>query len=551
MDSNALQTESGRLQKRKLRAAVILDNLEIRAWQLHALHKCSDIVDVQLILNCTNTCNKRHFVRNFFYYIINIFCLKNKETRIKKVDWFPAEIYNFNSIYHGSWQSFPPDVVSKLNGDIDVVIKFGMSLLRVPESLGVKYGILSYHHGDPGEYRGRPAGFYELMDSAKRVGVIVQRLSDVLDGGAIYAMAFSKIYHHSYKQTSENYYKNSAHLLRKAIQNATSGRTIRNTATGKNYRLPSNAVALKFFYVMGVRKLKRLLYAAFIEKKWNVAVTSYPSAELTDKGTKKISLKGAIIPEIQPRYSFYADPFFSSDGSELYVEAMNKYNGWGEIVSLDAATGVLKQVILKGGHYSYPQTVRDGQAEYLFPEAERHSVQQFVSLDKGSFLRAENVSGLERYNIVDATYFSTGGIHYIFASELKDAADNLLLFVSEHRCGPYREHPQNPIVIDPSCARMAGAILTIGDRKFRLGQNYCFGYGEKISVCEIEALSPMEYSERVVSEVEIDAGGRGPHTLNVNSGKIVMDFYSEKSSPFAGVRRVLAVIGDKLRNNSR
>jgi hypothetical protein len=127
-----------------------------------------------------------------------------------------------------------------------------MSLLR---SDGVLSGIpvFSFHHGDPSQFRGRPAGFYELLENADRSGIIVQRLSNELDGGEVYAFAESKLAHHSYKETALTFYGLSKYRLRKALINYQGNRPIPKRKGGKNYRLPSNLTvrtALKFAAVL-------------------------------------------------------------------------------------------------------------------------------------------------------------------------------------------------------------------------------------------------------------------------------------------------------------
>ena len=48
-----------------------------------------------------------------------------------------------------------------------------------------KFDILSFHHGDPEKYRGRPAGFYEVLNKEERLGFIVQKLRFALSGRKI------------------------------------------------------------------------------------------------------------------------------------------------------------------------------------------------------------------------------------------------------------------------------------------------------------------------------------------------------------------------------
>jgi hypothetical protein len=75
------------------------------------------------------------------------------------------------------------------NDEVAAIIKFGMGLLRIPSSEQLSVPILSYHHGDPAEFRGRPAGFYEMLAGRSVMGQVVQRLSNDLDAGDIVASA--------------------------------------------------------------------------------------------------------------------------------------------------------------------------------------------------------------------------------------------------------------------------------------------------------------------------------------------------------------------------
>ena len=72
---------------------------------------------------------------------------------------------------------------------IDAIVKFGLGLLRVPDRTVLPIPILSFHHGDPGAYRGRPAGFWELIEGASFVGQVVQILRNRLDAGRVVAFA--------------------------------------------------------------------------------------------------------------------------------------------------------------------------------------------------------------------------------------------------------------------------------------------------------------------------------------------------------------------------
>lgn len=522
----------------KVRAALIVDGNEIKSWQRAALEGAADLLDVQLVLSCTNTRIKRRLWRNFLYYILNFFSLRNSLTRRVSGYFSDVRVLGFESDYDGAWQVIPATVVDELRRlDIDVVVKFGMSLLRIDGPLaGVD--ILSFHHGDPESYRGRPAGFYELYQNADRVGIIVQRISNKLDAGDVYARGYSKICYHSYKKTAENFYHNSRFLLRKAIINYQNKTPVILNNLGPNYRLPSNWLVLKFLFRIFFRKLMRLSYGAFVEKKWGVVVYE----NMVFDTDLKLNVKDGVCAPIPASYVFYADPFFGGQGSCIRVEALDKRTGLGDIVQLDAKTLELERVLLKGKHYSYPFSFVDDGNSYIIPEAAGHSSPFYLKEscgEGGVNFEVSKLQGLESESLVDGTLFNRDGVYYFFCGYSNQAANTLQLFTSRKIDGPYAKHPACPIVIDPKSARMAGRIIENDGKIYRLGQNNCRGYGDGITVSEIVLLSESSYKEVSIGEVRFE-DACGPHTLDIYDGNMVLDFYKEKFSLLAGYRRLIA-----------
>lgn len=72
--------------------------------------------------------------------------------------------------------------VSALNPDILLLIN-GFGLIREPLLSIAPRGILSFHHGDMRQYRGMPAGFWEIYNSEAAIGLTVQRIGAGLDCG--------------------------------------------------------------------------------------------------------------------------------------------------------------------------------------------------------------------------------------------------------------------------------------------------------------------------------------------------------------------------------
>ena len=93
----------------KPKAAILIDNLKLKHWQKEALDVASKKIDIVLVLNCKNTFTKKNYIKYFLYYLLNIFSLKNSETKNKKYENSNIEIFNFNSSYNGMWQSIPQE----------------------------------------------------------------------------------------------------------------------------------------------------------------------------------------------------------------------------------------------------------------------------------------------------------------------------------------------------------------------------------------------------------------------------------------------------------
>lgn len=526
-----------------LRAALVIDGAEVTQWQKDALDAVADLLDVKFILSCTNTHTKKNLTKNFLYYLLNALVLKNRLTRKVQLDRKGVPLIEFQSIYEGIWQKIPSSVSREItNSNIDIVIKFGMSLLKIDEVLS-KMKILSFHHGDPAYFRGRPAGFYELLSRANSVGVIVQELSNKLDAGKVWAICHSKISHHSYKKTVINFYTNSRFLLRKALINLSKNDPVDIVPNGKNYRLPSNLLVVKFFAVIFMRKLKRIVYGAFYEKEWNIGTVG----KIEVKNHLSFNLFEIKSANIATSYSFYADPFFSVDGSKVRVEALNLRNGLGEIVELDAENLTLLNVLLKGNHYSYPFSFLSGNKEFLIPEVASHS-SSFILPTPFQIEGKLPLRGLENFRIVDSTVLEKDGRIYLFCGMNSSASDCLYLFSAEAYDKEFEPHPLNPIIIDPLRARMGGRVISHNGCLYRFGQNNSYGYGDGISICQITKLSSCDYEEKIVGSLCF-SDARGPHTIDVFEDKAVLDFYVDKFNLFAWYRRIVPYVLRRVRGN--
>ena len=521
-------------------ACLIVDSASISKWQHQALvDTCERGLEITTVLWCDNTTTPKRPVKHAASHALRLRPMSSDLT--KSVPWGDlvgpsAEVIHFQSEWEGAWQRVPASVGSKVGArDVDLIVKFGMYLLRDPQDIPSRLGVLSFHHGNTPKYRGRPAGFYELMTGADSVSAMVQRLNNNLDGGDVLALGEYRVTPHSYRRVSRTLYENSTLLLSKAIRNALRGEVLRLPTTGKNYRLPSNGTGARFVSRVGRAKLSRIAYGMTREKLWQIAQTAPIDLSTTHGLHHPTITRRYPVPK---GYSFVADPGVLEDGS-IVCEGMDRRTGLGQLLVLDAADPrALDTSGFGPGHLSYPFVVTDNDVSYLMPEMAGIGAQHIVRVGPGPSLGSVvPLAGLEAVRLVDPTVVKHGGRWWLFAGRsAATSADHLYLWSSDELLGPYREHPDNPIVIDPSCARPAGPIVAAGGELFRCGQDNRGSYGNGIVVRKIVSLTETTYREEPHAELRMREGF-GPHTLIVRDGYAVVDWYEERFNPLAWLLR--------------
>lgn len=524
-----------------MRAALILGpDTIVRAWTFQALSMAIDNgLEITTVLHCTNDERPPLKAKHAGYYALAILgrrrMMMSQSTDISSLLPPDVDVIRFESEWEGAWQRIPDETRAKLQG-VDVIVKFGMNLLKDPDDLPVKHGVLSYHHGDPELHRGRPAGFYELSAGEATMGVIVQKLSNTLDGGQILAKAYSRVFPTSYSKTLNHARANGIPLLARSLKVLEAGGSLPNSRLGPNHRLPSNELVLKTTIKMLKARVRRGLYGAFREKRWKIAFLP-----------GEVDPERAVVPnaaDLQPiplpkGYTFAADPCAFHKG-RLFAEIMNARTGKGEIaVYADDAWHPLNLPV-GGGHLSYPQIIEYEKTTYLFPEMARVGPPSLFALDDEQLAckSVQPLIGLEHERLIDGTLLSHAGHWYLFAGRPGTGDAQLDLWNADRPTGPWRHHPRSPINIDPRAARMAGPIVQANGRMYRMGQNGSVGYGQGVTINRIMKLSPTEYEESHIGSLTID-GAFGPHTVLATDQGYWLDFYTDKTTPLAGVRRLI------------
>lgn len=525
-----------------MKAVLLLgSDRRVPAWQFDALSEAVEAgLDVVIVAFCTDNVRRSSPIRFALYYLLALAGrLSNKAVKRRDITELLADnvpTISFASQWEGSWQRIPDDIAATFNG-ADVVVKFGMNLLRDPDNLPVPLGVLSYHHGDPTLFRGRPAGFYELVHRSSTVGSCVQRLSNTLDGGEILAVAQAPVRRYSYAKTLQSAYLAGVPLLGLVVRNGGRALVAQSPTLGPNYRLPRNGVVLSLVFRLFVEKVRRLGFGLFGERRWRVGrVEGHVELE----GALTFTLADIRALEVPSGCSFVADPC-GFDGGRLFCEALDSLSGRGKIVQWDGSSWLDVGLEVQGKHASYPQVVEWDGAKLLFPEvANVGSPRLFEISDEGRATgRSWPLEGLEHRRLIDGTLLRHGQLWILFAGSPESFDYRLDLWFARSPLGPYEVHPASPICVDARGARMGGPIAFQDGSLYRLGQDSSTHYGGALSVFRIDVLDDHQYAESRVGSVSI-SNSFGPHTLTLDEKGAWLDFYKVTWTPFAWWRRARA-----------
>ena len=228
-----------------------------------------------------------------------------------------------------------------------------------------------------------------------------------------------------------------------------------------------------------------------------------------------------------PPGRYLADPFpIEVDGHHyLFVEDYDVAAGRGVISVLEARAdggwSAPRPVMRRDHHLSYPCVIRLDGVTYMLPETgEAHRVELYRAVDFPDVWKLDSVL-LEGLNAVDATIHVADGSFWLFANVVDGPYDRgeLHLYCSRSLAGPWRAHPENPVVSDPGVARPAGRLFHRQGTLIRPSQDCSRRYGEAIVLNRVEVLSRTTYRERPVGRIEADwmPGLTGTHTYTFDA----------------------------------
>lgn len=435
----------------------------------------------------------------------------------------------------GLFHRLSADDLATIEGyELDVMLRFGFNILQGGILESARHGIWSFHHADNRVNRGGPPGFWEVAQGAPVTGVIVQRLGTQLDNGEVLARAWYSTNPISWNRNFHRVLAQSRTLLTDAVSHlARHGEPPTPSAEPVNlychalYRKPDASNALATAARCYGRRLRNKLRKKTARAQWHIRWGTGAAHGLSVHRLNKLT---------PPADRFWADPFpyTLDDRTWLFVEELLYEADRGRIVALEVEGDkvVSHHVVLDLDHHlSYPFLFEHGDSLYMIPESSDNGT---IELWRCTHFpgRWEKVRDIMRdVCAVDSTLLAHEGRHYLFTNIARDAAaDNnteLHIFVSDHPVdGAWQPHPQNPVLVDSRCARMAGGFLTGTDGSLiRCAQYSGMGYGEAIALRAIDTLTPERYAEHEAGQITPtwEAGLLGSHHLATDDQAVVLD----------------------------
>ncbi len=279
---------------------------------------------------------------------------------------------------------------------IDVFIRGGFNILRGAILKSAKYRIWSYHHGDNNVNRGGPAGVWEVLENWKEIGVILQILTENLDGGIKLYESFSSTDYLSIKRNrNEFYWKAISFIPRKLRELHRDGEekffqkiNERNAAPqfyyNRLFKGPGNLQLLKYIVRNYWNAFKVKIVRQFYFNQWILLFKIEKRKEISQSFFRF----KRILP---PKDRLWADPFvvFRDNKYFLFIEEYLYKENKGKIAVIemdDAGNFEKPQLVLeKEYHLSYPFIIQDDN-EYYYNSPKNRRIKQLNCIIAGNSL---------------------------------------------------------------------------------------------------------------------------------------------------------------------
>lgn len=447
-----------------------------------------------------------------------------------------------HGVLHIEVEDAPDPILHAL--DLDAVVD--LDGVVPAATCSARYGVWTLVDEATGVPVGCQTGFWEILTGAATTSVVLQRAfaDGRLEGLVSAAMRTRR---HSYLHTLDDALFAAADLLSqlsRIIGSSSEGerRDVRESTDRGVPPLTSRATA-RLIVTLAWTFLRAQVDAVVWSPQWNVGVVDAPIEKFLEPDFHPVV---RWLPA-EGRATFRADPF-GRMGSTLtmLVETFDYATGVGAISALDEHGTTLEEgpVLRLDGHASYPYLVASGGEVYCIPQMDAATgIRAFRASEYPTLWEDAGVL-IEGVQARDATVFQYEATWWAaFTDAVAGPFTHLHLWWSDTLLGGWRPHAANPVKIDARSARPAGTPFVVDGALYRPAQDCSRAYGGAIAICQVDRLTPTDFSERVVRVIGAFPGnyGRGTHTLSSAGSRTLVD----------GKRSVFSLAGSRAALRSR
>ena len=426
------------------------------------------------------------------------------------------------------------DLQSIENLGLDGLIRGGSGVLKGDILSLCRFGVLSFHHGDNDQFRGGPAGFWEVYRREKSTGFIIQKLGAEIDGGDVFVKG-SIGTQETYLQNQIKLYRKSGRFMHLLLEKIAQNGELPEARTPVPYANPlflfKPDLHVQIAYLWRYCWMYFMMQVdAVLGRGWRWGV----SYQFVDDWQSAVLWRSKEIKN--PPNHFIADPFvISRDGKHyIYVEDYDYATMKGVVTVYEVDRHGYKDlglVLEEDFHLSYPYLLEHKGELYMIPESEqKREIRMYRCTDFPLKWELHKVL-MSDIASTDSTLFEHNGKWWMFtnvdSAGVEDHDSELHIF---HADAPdstdWTPHAQNPVIFDSLFARMGGLLSDDAGHKYRVYQKQGFAvYGEAMGIAKIEQLDENKYRESIIVEIEptFYKGLRGTHTYSYDDGLLAID----------------------------
>lgn len=544
----------------KLKVVVLVDDLLIQKWMYLALErivKSSHSVIVLIVMNNSEGIyksrwqklfNNLHKVIYFSFASLEAFCYRlvrgQGARELMPLDKLLPDIpVQGSKPLQGKFtDEFSDEAIAEIRKyEPDVVIRFGFRILKGDILDVARFGVVSFHHGDPDIFRGGPACYWESALAKRKTGSILQVLSSDLDGGFVLRRSYTATNIFSPYLNYESALLSSVPFLDDSLREIYNTRELTRTENplpyydGIIFTAPHNLLALKHIFLFAKRVVSRLVEKAFWFDQWVILYG------------KKDELNVRKFVKFAPEHldRFWADPFLlkQNDRQYLFFEEQIGSNpahiAVGEIV--DGELKDIEPVLVEGYHLSYPFIFWHEDSLYMIPESTENKSVDLYRCESFPSVWVKIKTLMADITAADTTVFFKDDYWWLFSSIREHSGScphsSLRLFYSRDLLhADFVPHANNPICSDVSKSRPAGMIFHWQNEIYRPSQDCAIRYGYAVNFNRITTLTPSDYKESSVGKINPHWDSRclGVHTYNSDNSHVVLDALIKRRRFFGG-----------------